>query len=76
MVMELITRNLSTKDVLTEVNTDELAMIANSKQQLQEASEGVDGGVQEVWTENAPREDMCGIGWTANSSTSGPSGWR
>ena len=52
MVRELITRNLSTKDVLTEVNTDELAMIVNSKQELQEASEGVEGGVQEIWTED------------------------
>ena len=56
MVMELI-RKISTKDVLRKMMyADDLAMIAESKQELQE--------VLEEWTANEPGEDRSDVGWT------------
>ena len=60
MVMEIISRKISTKDILRKMMyADDLAIIAESKQDLQE--------VLEEWKglfKNEPREDRSDVGWT------------
>ena len=41
---------------------DDLAIIAEGKQELQEMFGGMEGVVQEAWTESEPREDRSDVG--------------
>ena len=67
MVMELISRKISRKDVLRKMMyADDLAIIAESKQEE---------GVREAWTENEPREDRSDVGWTPERGVEHQVGW-
>ena len=67
MVMEIISRKINTKDILRKkMYADDLAIIAESKQDLQE--------VLEKWKgvfENEPSEDRSHVDWTPERGTSG-----
>ena len=55
MVMELISRKISTKSVLRKIMyADDLAVNVG----------GMEGGVQEARTENEPGEDRSDVSWT------------
>ena len=66
MVMELISRKISTKDGLMKMMyADDLAIKAESKQQLQEVFGGMEeGGVREARIMNKPGEDRSDVDWT------------
>ena len=73
MVMEIISRKISTKDILRKMMyADDLTIIAESKQDLEEVLEG---GVREARTENEPREDRSDVDWTPERRVEHQVGW-
>ena len=74
MVMEIISRKISTKDILRKMMyADDLAIIAESKQDLQEVLD--EWGVRKARTENQPREDRCDVDWTPERGVEHQVGW-
>ena len=66
MVVALISRKFSKKDVLRKgMYANDLAMIADKKQELQEVLQEWKGGVQEGRTDNEPGEDRRDVGLTS-----------
>ena len=65
MVVALISRKISIKDVLRKgMYANDLAMIADKKQELQELLRN-EGGGQEARTDNEPGEDRRDVGLTS-----------
>ena len=76
MVMEIISRNINTKDIFrTMMYADDLTIIAESKQDLQEVLEEWKGCVREARTENEPREDRSDVDWTPERGAEHQVGW-
>ena len=66
MVVALISRKFSKKDVLRKgMYANDLAMIADKKQELQEVLQEWKGGVQEGRTDNEPGEERRDVGLTS-----------
>ena len=66
MVVALISRKFNKKDVLRKgMYANDLAMIADKKQELQEVLEQWKGDVQEARTDNEPGEDRRDVGLTS-----------
>ena len=66
MVVALISRKISRKDDLRKgMYANDLAMIADTKQELQELLEEWKGGGQEARTDNEPGEDRRDVGLTS-----------
>ena len=65
MVVALISRKISMKDDLRKgMYANDLAMIADKKQELQKCWR-MEGGVQEARTDNEPGEDRRDVGLTS-----------
>ena len=66
MVVALISRKISIKDDLRKgMYANDLAMIADKKQELLEVLEEWKGGVQEARTDNEPGVDRRDVGLTS-----------
>ena len=66
MVVALISRKISMKDDLRKgMYANDLAMIADTKQELQGTVGGMEGGGQEARTDNEPGEDRRDVGLTS-----------
>ena len=75
MVMELISRKISTKDVLKQMMyANDLSKIAESKQELQEVLEEWKG-VFEKHGLREPGEDRNDVGWTPERGVEHQVGW-
>ena len=75
MLIELISRKTSTKDVLRKMMyADNLAIIAEQTRTTGSVG-GMEGGVQEAWTENEPGEDRSDVGWTPERGVERQVGW-
>ena len=75
MVMEIISRKISMKDILRKMMyADDLAIIAESKQELQEVLEERKKHGK-AWTENEPRKDRNDVGWTPERGVEHQVGW-
>ena len=76
MVMEIISRKISTKDILRKmIYADDLAIIPESKQDLQVVLEEWKGVFEKTRTENEPREDKSDVGWTPERGVEHQVGW-
>ena len=66
MVVALISRKISMKDVLRKgMYANDLAIIAHTKTRTTGSDGGMEGGVQEAWTDNEPGEDRRDVGLTS-----------
>ncbi|KAI0231995.1 hypothetical protein LSAT2_017662 [Lamellibrachia satsuma] len=79
MVMELISMEISTNDVLRKMMyVDDLAIIAESMQTIQNYKKCSRNGrgVREARTENEPGEDRSDVGWIPEREVEHRVGWR
>ena len=78
MVMELISMEISTNDILRKMMyVDDLAIIAESMQTIQNYKKCSRNGrgVREARTENEPGEDRSDVGWTPEREVEHQVGW-
>ena len=75
IVMEIITRKISTKDILRKMMYADDGH--NSRKQTRPTGSvgGMEGGVREARTENEPREDRSDVGWTPERGVEHQVGW-